>query len=384
MVRGTSTGLGAGGSEISPFNPGPGTEPPYLAGREPQKRAIHSGLDRLRQGERPGGFFVLFGPRGNGKTVMLGWIRREAKARGIETLNLTAGGIRTEQELVGRIALSRWWDRIRRVSLGGVTVATESRAATPVARTLRARLRRRALVLLIDEAHILDVAVGKVLLPEVQQLVNEGKPLLMVLAGTPGLSRRLSEMEASFWERSRVLAFDRLDNESAGDAIRIPLREAGRSITPDALTWTVEQSHGYPYFLQVLGDKLWNKSSSSAVPITRDGAERVLAEFQIERNQFYGRRYRELERQGLVPAAAALAEAYGDMDALSGPDITEALEQVVESASSVRDGQSATDLLDRLNDLGYVWNTESAVEDRWIKGIPSLMQFVALRAAGNR
>ena len=175
---GVLTGPVAGGSELSPLNPGPGTEPPYLAGREPQKQAVQSSLQRLRKGERLSVFLVLLGPRGNGKTVMLGWIRREAEPRGIETHNLTAGGIGTEQKLVARIAPSRWWDRIRRVSAALLTVVADSRETPPIANPLRARLRRGPLVLLIDEAHVLNVTVGKVLLPEAQQLVNEGKPLL--------------------------------------------------------------------------------------------------------------------------------------------------------------------------------------------------------------
>lgn len=56
---------------------------------------------------------------------------------------------------------------------------------------------------------------------------------------------------------------------------------------------------------------------------------------------------------------------------------------MVGPAGSRPHGRSVTDLVDRLNDLGYAWNTESEIRDQWIKGTPSLMQFAALRAASE-
>ena len=368
---------------MPPFNPGPGTEPPYLAGREPQEQTIRQALDRLVQREGQGGFLILVGPRGNGKTVMLGQGRKKAQELGIDTLNLTAGGIGTQQELVAQLAPSKWWDRIRRLSVALITIATDSGAEPTIAHALHSRLNRGPLVILIDEAHVLNLAVGRALLPEAQKLVNEGRPLLLVLAGTPGLPSRLSAMESSFWERSRVLVFDRLDNESAADAIRIPLEEAGMAITPDALAWTVDQSHGYPYFLQLLGEKLWNHSPNKTEAITLDNARLIRAAFEAERNRFYGQRYRELERHGLVSAAVALAEAYGPEESLSRRSIAEVLRNVVGASGADPHVKDVAKVLEQLNALGYVWTTETGETDRWIKGIPSLMQFVAARAVAS-
>ena len=368
-------------SDLPPFNPGPGTEPPYLAGRESQERTVRHALERLVRGPEQGGFLILIGPRGNGKTVMLGWGRRKAKELGIDTLNLTAAGIGTEQKLVAQLAPSKWWDRIRRLSVALITVATDSGAEPTIAHALHSRLKRGPLVMLIDEAHVLNVAVGRELLPEAQKLVNEGLPLLLVLAGTPGLPSRLSAMESSFWERSRVLVFDRLDNESAADAIRIPLEEAGMAITPDALAWTVDQSHGYPYFLQLLGERLWNHALNERGSIALENARLIQTGFEIERNRFYERRYGELERHGLVPAAVALAEAYRNEESLSRHRIVEALRNVVGSTGADPPFKDVAKVLERLNALGYIWTGGSSLKHRWVKGIPSLMEFVVAHAA---
>lgn len=368
-------------SDLPPFNPGPGAEPPYLAGRESQERTVRHALERLVRGRGRGGFLILVGPRGNGKTVMLGWGRRKAEELGIDTLNLTAAGIGTEQKLVAQLAPSKWWDRIRRLSVALITVATDSGAEPTIAHALHSRLKRGPLVLLIDEAHVLNVAVGRVLLPEAQKLVSEGLPLLLALAGTPGLPSRLSAMESSFWERSRFLVFDRLDNESAADAIRIPLEEAGVAITPDALAWTVDQSHGYPYFLQLLGERLWNHALNDRGSIALKNARLIQTGFEIERNRFYGRRYGELERHGLVPAAVALAKAYGNEESLPRHRIVEVLRNLVGPSGAGPASKDVVKALEQLNALGYIWTAESGVHDRWVKGIPSLMEFVAANAA---
>ena len=53
---------------------------------------------------------------------------------------------------------------------------------------------------LLDEAHTLDVEVGRTLL-NTSQHVRDEAPFLLVLAGTPGLAAHLGGMNASFWSR---------------------------------------------------------------------------------------------------------------------------------------------------------------------------------------
>ena len=67
-------------NELDLFEPGPGGLPPYLAGREHEQRTCRAFLDHLRQGAAPPGNLVLYGPRGNGKTTLLSWLHKAARA----------------------------------------------------------------------------------------------------------------------------------------------------------------------------------------------------------------------------------------------------------------------------------------------------------------
>lgn len=62
----------------APFRPGPGRSPPYLAGREAEQKLFHDLFSGLESGLAPPSEIPIYGPRGNGKTALLIWLREEA------------------------------------------------------------------------------------------------------------------------------------------------------------------------------------------------------------------------------------------------------------------------------------------------------------------
>ena len=58
----------------NPFRPGPGQAPPVLAGRENVQRTLLKAVRESREQGVGGSPIVLIGPRGNGKTVLMGWL----------------------------------------------------------------------------------------------------------------------------------------------------------------------------------------------------------------------------------------------------------------------------------------------------------------------
>lgn len=87
--------------------------PPFLAGREAQQRAVLNRLDAIQAGNGLEDDLVFCGPRGNGKTAMLLWIRAEAQARCIRAVIVSAGRVMAEQDLVAKLAeRRRWIDRL--------------------------------------------------------------------------------------------------------------------------------------------------------------------------------------------------------------------------------------------------------------------------------
>lgn len=360
-----------------PSVPGQGIMPPFFAGRKVQQRAVANRLDSMQAGRTLESDLVLFGPRGHGKTAMLLWIQAEARARGIQTVIVSAGKIDTEQDLVARLPRHRKrTGRLGSMSWKGLGWKVSEREAETLDQALARHLRKAPLALLIDEAHVLNAAVGLKLLSAVQELRGQGSPLLFVLAGTPGLLEHLGAMQATFWERSEILPFERLEERDSGAAIRVPFEAADRTIGADALETAVTESQGHPYFLQIWGKALWGGGGNEGDPVTLDDLRPACKDFALERNRFYGMRYRELERLGLEAAAVAVADAYAGQQQLRGSEINDILEEALRREGRPCDAESVAAIRSKLVAVGYVWDPGSGLGSRYVRGIPSLMDFV--------
>ena len=201
-------------------------------------------------------------------------------------------------------------------------------------------------------------------------------PLLTVLAGTPGLPDQLRKMQTTFRERSEVLLFDRLGDRDASDAVRIPFEEAGRTITSGTLDQVVSESQGYPFFLQVWGQALWGRDRRLTSTVTGGDVHSAQAEFEAERNQFYGHRYDELDALGLLPAAAAVASAFRDAQELHSSAIDRILASTLRQEGLCSDRESVAEIRRQLKDVGFIWNRGAGLGGRYVAGLPSLLDFV--------
>ena len=243
-----------------PFLPCAGGLPPCLAGREREQTEIDDFLEAIRSGVPPPSMLILYGPRGNGKTTLLNWTSRQALDQGIRSLRLDASEILTEDTPAKPQLPDAWLTRIfQGVSWRGTEVRLRRLEASNVTKALARLAKKRPTVFLIDEAHTLETTLGAQLLQAAQTLAGEGRPFLLVLAGTPDLPSRLRKMHATFWERSAIFPLQRLDDRASSDAIQIPFERAGYGIAPAALESIVRDSHGYPYFLQLWGRALWRQ-----------------------------------------------------------------------------------------------------------------------------
>lgn len=375
--------------DLCPFEPGAGGFPPYLAGRESEQREIEDCLARLEAGKSTPSDIFLFGPRGNGKTVLLGWTDREATSRSIEVINLSIGATKTPEALLTllkRLARQTVWGKVLgAVSRRGVRFRPWEHGAGIVDGALAKLVARRPLLLMLDEAQTVPADVGRELLGAVQGLRTAGAPVLLVIAGTPDLPRNLGRMQATFWERSRILPIMRLDDSAAADAIGIPLRAASIPIASDALAQVVRESHGYPFFVQLWGKALWRQyRNSSSQTLASGDVDSARGEFETARNRFYDRRYRELQRHGLVTPAAALSDVYEDEDEVDESEIDRALKDVLERDGRPAGKESVQAVRSSLHDLGYIWAPGGREEDLYLSGITSLMSFVAQRAATTK
>ena len=320
------------------FRPGDGGRPPYLAGRSRELQAVEPMAADLRATRSPSANVILYGPRGNGKTVLL--------------------------NVIG--------DRLQQAGTAAVQVTAKGGAAS-LEQMLAARCAEGPLALLVDEAHMLDPKIGGGLLDASQTIRRKGAPFLLVLAGTPGIQHALQELKASHWERSRRVPVGRLDPGEDRQALMTPLEELGVAADEEALARLLEAANRYPYFLQEVGH-------AAVAALNRDGAQRIdaavadrtLASFGPIKNAFYDSRVDELEDAGLLAPAVAAARAFGDADWLPRARLADALAPAARGPDA---GQARRGLVAR----GVVWPKDGGYEP----GIPSLLAHLTLIGAAG-
>lgn len=369
---------------LDPFRPGPGGTPPHLAGREAEQKLFAKWFAALRQGVPLARPVVLYGPRGNGKTALLNWVEQQAEPDpGLDVDSLTPSDLPDAGAVAAQLELTSWLQRVApdSVSVAGAGASFRVREApTRLAQALEARARSRPFVLLLDEAHMLEPEVGRLLLNAARRAASRA-PFLFVLAGTPDLRPRLSRIGASFWSRSKQIPLGRLSDAATAEAVRVPLEREGIEVEEEALARIVAASHGYPYFVQVWGSAVWEQVHEtmpgeleaprrlSAVVV--DGATEV---FDTDRHLCYLERYEELQARSLLPAAREVAAAFADRETLTDPQLTDSQLHDALDRADAADSPPRAEAEETLRRLGYIWR--SGGMPRWEPGIPSLMDFI--------
>ena len=364
------------------FSPGTGATPPALTGREREQAVLTQCLADLLDGASPPHDVVLIGPRGNGKTVLLNWFERACRDHeaDVDVAALTPNDIPSRDELVELLSPPSSMAKLlpRKVgvaAVGSVEWAPPSAGVRNLRTELTARCRKKPLAVLIDEAHTLDLEVGRTLL-NVSQQVRDKAPFLLVLVGTPGLPSHLGAMDASFWGRlgKGRLGIGLLSLAAARAALVEPLADHGVCIDVDTLDAVVEDSQRYPYFIQLWGEALWDQRlGTGATRLTDAHANAARLEVAARITDYYQDRYRELEARGLLAAAVATGPLFQAGAAASASDHT------IDAALATTGADAAGRLAAReeLNRLGYIWSPPGQLPPVvWVAGIPSLMTHV--------
>jgi hypothetical protein len=276
----------------NPFAPGAGSRPPELAGRDEIVFEARTAIQRALLG-KPSRSQVLLGLRGVGKTVLLSKIEEMAEHEGHLTSYIEAPeGKALSELLVPKIhqvlrklsahesAKAKAHDALRalrsfvsviKVSFGDTSIAVEPEIGVADSGALEedlpelltrvgeaAKAAGKAWTLLIDEVQYLrgqDLAALIVALHKVNQ---KDLPVLFFGAGLPQVAA-LSGNAKSYAERLfNYQAVGPLKPIDAEIAIRQPIESEGERIEVDAIEEILEQTKGYPYFLQEWGYQCWN------------------------------------------------------------------------------------------------------------------------------
>ncbi|WP_327094884.1 ATP-binding protein [Nocardia vinacea] len=359
----------------NPYAPGAGQRPPELAGRDKQLKAFDIVLERIARG-RPERSVMLTGLRGVGKTVLLNQLRSAAGSRGWGTGKIEA---RPDQEL-RRPLSSALHMAVRAIAMAhrnqervddflGILKAFALRSTAD--KGMRERwqpgidvpaVTGRAdsgdieidLIELLKEAAALasDINVGiAVFIDEMQdlgpadisaicgachELSQDTAPLIVVGAGLPHLPAVLSASKSYSERLFSYHRIDRLDRESADQALIAPAEREEVKFTEEALDALYQRADGYPYFVQAYGKAAWDQAPES--PITAEDVEVAAPSAEEELAVgFFGSRY-----ERATPAEREYMRAMADLAGDDGPVPTAAVANELgrkpASLSPARDG----------------------------------------------
>ena len=372
---------------MNPFQPGAGLLPGYMGHRPAVERPLLDIVDRLRSGQKDPHLAYLYGPRGNGKTVLLRWLAEHAgKKHGeipIAQVRLLPEHLTSSEMLVQRIrsALQQTPGILGNLSVNleagipgaSFTVASKTRSDAMFGLSDWLEQDHYPVLLSLDEAHEADPPVlGRFL--NAVQLAGQQRPVGAVLAGTPGLLDTLAASRASFWSRGARLPVGLLPDGEAHAVLARPFLDAGLKADPDAVAELARAADDYPYFLQLYGAAAWDAVKATAAREFRP--EHVAAAIEatsVPRRRYYRERYDEFRKAKALPLARDVALAFTGADC---PMTDTRLNNLL----SRHEGEPA-EMLSLLNARGFVWQDD---DDHWTPGIPSLMDYMIERTEPER
>lgn len=261
-------------------------------------------MARIAQG-RPAKGLLLIGLRGVGKTVLLDRIREMAESERFLAIRLEAPENRSLPALLApelRVALLRLsktekaralakralrglagFARAIKVKYSDVEVGLDFDPEPGLADNgdlehdlqdllvavgEAARSAGTALVLLFDELQYVEEEQLAALIISMHRISQRQLPVLLIGAGLPQLRGRMGRAK-SYAER----LFDYpevgpLNSAAAFAALSKPAEKEGVAYDPDALAFILDQTHGYPYFLQEWGKHSWDVADDSPIDVT--------------------------------------------------------------------------------------------------------------------
>jgi GTPase SAR1 family protein len=291
----------------NPFAPGAGAPPPELAGRDEVLAAARIALERTRL-TMPTKSMLMVGLRGVGKTVLLDRMRDDAEAAGIQTVRIEAPENRSLPALLAP-QLRQALLRLSRNEQAKDLAQRALRALAGFARGLKVRYQdievgidfdpepgladngdlehdlqalleatgdaaakaATAIALYIDELQYVDENELAALITALHRTAQRKLPVILFGAGLPLLRGRLGAAKSYAERLFEFPEIGALAPDAARQAIVKPITDQGARIHEDAVTRIVQETAGYPYFLQEWGKHAWDAAAAS--PITRNDVE---------------------------------------------------------------------------------------------------------------
>jgi hypothetical protein len=245
----------------------------------------------------------MIGLRGVGKTVLLDRMRDDAEASGVYTLRIEAPEGRSLPAILAPQLRQALLKLSRQEQAKDVAVRA-LRALAGFAKSLKikysdievgfdqepepgladngdlendlqdllaaagaaAKAAGTALAIFVDEMQYIEEEQLAALITSLHRTTQRKLPVILIGAGLPQLPGRMGKAKSYAERLFNFPTVGPLSPEATKLAVAKPAQEQGVDITPKALEKIVEETSGYPYFVQEWGKHSWDIAQSS--PIT--------------------------------------------------------------------------------------------------------------------
>lgn len=283
----------------NPFEPGAGSQPPELAGRDDLIRRVTIAIERQRNGRTMRGV-VLVGLRGVGKTVLLRRMGKEAERMEALAVDIEAPEDRSLPALLiprlkktlyqlsaaeaARDAAERGlrvllgFSRALKLKYADIEVSLEGQTEPGTADNgdleqdlqevflavgAAAAAAGRCVVLLIDELQYVKKKELSALLMALHRTTQESLPVLFLGAGLPQLRQKVANAKSYAERLVEFPGIGQLCAQDARTALQKPAQQQGHAFTEAALDRILRETDRYPYFLQEWGKQTWDVAAAS-------------------------------------------------------------------------------------------------------------------------
>lgn len=393
----------------NPFRPGAGHPPPYLAGREEEKKEFARLLEQQVVTDNP----ILTGLRGVGKTVLLEelksvafredwfWVGTDlSESSSLNEENIAVRlladlAVVTSQWEIGHAApVGGWFHEFApepKATLGYDTlvqlftrtpglIADKLKAVLELVGALLAKL-DRGLIFAYDEAQNLsDHAADKqfplsLMLDVFQSLQRRNVRVMLVLVGLPTLFPKLVEARTSAERMFHVITLDRLDDADARDAIIKPIQNQNSPFPPtgELVDRIIAASGGYPYFIQFICREVYDIARQK-----HDKGEPLVVSIpditrKLDADFFAGRWAHATDRQRELLRVIAELDNYGT-DFSVQEIVTKSSElHGAKKLDTAFKASNVNQMLTKLAVAGFVYKTQHG---RYSFAVPLLGQFI--------
>ncbi len=309
----------------NPYTPGAGYVPACLAGRDQLTEQVRNDIQSLSNG-RPQRSIALYGLRGVGKTVMLNVFAEMADEYGVlyQHLEATDGKFMTER-LIGCInALLRSMSLVESAKaliektkrliqsfaltydlkeiklglepiqepVGGIGIFVDDLMEIIVHLGKVAKSSDNAVCIFIDEAQFLDVDQVTGIVTAIHRCNQLRLPLMVVCAGLPKMIETFSKARSYTERLFRYEPVNNLNAETSVEAIRVPAESLGVSYSNEAVDMIIEETEGYPYFIQEMCSTIWDMLEDNETIVGAALVKKAMQQYlKIVDEGFYQVRY---------------------------------------------------------------------------------------------